>query len=74
MKNITEYIRGEYIRLCDLLKFTGMTGTGGEAKEMILEGEVKVDGEVCLQRTKKIRAGQVVEYNGISIEVKSASE
>ena len=53
-------ITGDFIRLDALLKFSGMTATGGEAKELILQGLVTVNGEICTQRGKKIRPGDGV--------------
>ena len=52
----------EYIQLNQLLKATGLVGTGGEAMIRIDEGEVKVNGAVESQRRKKIRVGDKVEY------------
>ena len=52
----------EYIRLDALLKVTGSVQTGGHAKLVIQDGEVRVNGEVCTQRGKKLRKGDVVEY------------
>lgn len=62
-------LRSEYIPLCDLLKYCGVTETGGMAKHLIAEGLVSVDGEVELRKTCKIRAGQVVTGDGFSIRV-----
>jgi ribosome-associated protein len=59
----------EYIQLCDLLKTMGLCATGGEAKVVISQGLVKVDGEVELRKRCKIPAGKVVEYNGESVKV-----
>ena len=53
-------ITTEYIKLQDLLKFAAIASTGGEAKLMVQEGEVTVNGEVCTQRGKKIRPGDDV--------------
>ena len=50
----------EYIKLEALLKLTGAVGTGGEAKLRIQEGQVLVNGEVCLQRGRKLRSGDRV--------------
>jgi len=61
MENVT--IKGEYIRLDDLLKHEGAVSTGGHAKVVIQNGEVKVNGEVCTMRGKKIRSGNSVEYD-----------
>lgn len=62
-------IKGEYIRLCDLLKFASLVGSGGEAKVLIENGEVLVDGEPCLMRGKKIRENQLVFALGETLEV-----
>ena len=57
-------ITTEFIKLQDLLKFASLVSTGGEAKIIIHEGEVKVNGEVCTMRGKKIRPGDIVELGG----------
>ena len=57
-------ITTEFIKLQDLLKFANLVSTGGEAKIIIQEGEVKVNGEVCTQRGKKIRSGDDVVLDG----------
>lgn len=62
MKEI--YISTEFIKLDQFLKYIGVAGTGGHSKEMIKEGEVKVNGEVTLERGKKIRNGDIVEIAG----------
>ncbi len=62
-------ISTEFIKLDALLKFAGLTGTGGEAKAAILEGEVKVNGEVCKMRGKKIRPGDTVSFAGQTLEI-----
>lgn len=54
------YIETEYIKLQDLLKFAAAVSTGGEAKILIQEGDVTVNGEVCTMRCKKIRPGDDV--------------
>ena len=53
-------ITTEYIKLQDLLKFAAAVSTGGEAKILIQEGDVTVNGEVCTMRGKKIRPGDDV--------------
>lgn len=53
-------IKTEYIKLDQLLKFAGVTESGGEAKEQILSGAVQVNGEICRMRGKKLRAGDRV--------------
>lgn len=65
-------ITTEFIKLQDLLKFASLVSTGGEAKIVILEEEVKVNGEVCTQRGKKIRPGDVVRFNGQELTVSYA--
>ena len=62
-------INTEYIKLDDLLKFAGILGSGGQAKAVIKDGLVKVDGAVCLMRGKKLRGGEIVEFDDIQIKV-----
>lgn len=62
-------IATEYIKLQDLLKFASLVSTGGEAKLAVTEGRVAVNGEVCLQRGKKIRPGDLVSYLGRELTV-----
>ncbi len=57
-------IQTEYIKLQDLLKFAGAVDTGGEAKVVIQEGRVKVNGEVCSMRGRKLYPGDVAELGG----------
>lgn len=64
-------ISTEYIKLDQLLKFAGITETGGEAKNVIANGAVLVNGLPCLQRGKKIRPGDVVTFGKINLEVLS---
>jgi ribosome-associated protein len=59
----------EYIELSDLLKVTGLCDSGGMAKTMIAEGRITVDGRPELRRRCKIRAGQVVAFEGRTIAV-----
>ena len=62
-------ITTEFIKLDQLLKFAGAVAIGSEAKEIILDGQVKVNGEVCTMRGKKIRSGDTVTVNGQDIIV-----
>lgn len=57
-------IHTEFIKLDALLKFANVVGTGGEAKIIIQEGQVSVNGEPCTMRGKKIRPGDRVELDG----------
>ena len=59
----------EFILLQSLMKVAGLCDTGGEAKNVIKDGQVKVDGAVETRRGKKIVSGQVVSYNGKTIKV-----
>ena len=69
MKTIQSKIVTEFIKLESLLKFEGLAETGGEAKERIQAGEVKVNGEVCTMRGKKLRPGDVVTLDDLRVEV-----
>ena len=55
-------ISGEFIRLDALLKFASVASTGGEAKILIQNGDVFVNGERCTMRGKKIRPGDMIRY------------
>ena len=57
-------ITTEYIKLQDFLKFCNAVESGGMAKNFILNEEVRVNGEVCTQRGKKLRPGDVVTFLG----------
>ncbi len=61
----TVSINTEFIRLDAFLKLCDLVQSGGHAKAVIQDGEVKVNGEICLQRGKKLRAGDEVEFNNI---------
>jgi len=67
-------IREEFIRLDSLLKFAVIAETGGEAKMMIQDGEVTVNREVCTQRGKKIRPGDIVRIQGRRLTVRQTAE
>ena len=63
-------LKSEYIRLDDLLKNAAVVATGGHAKIVIQNGEVKVNGEICTMRGKKLRSGDSVEYERVIYNVK----
>ncbi len=63
-------ISTEFIKLDSLLKFSGIAGTGGEAKEIILEKKVTVNGEICTARGKKLRSGDVVRVGDREVTVR----
>ena len=64
MEKATVQIRTEFIKLQDLLKFAGAVETGGDAKLIIQEGRVSVNGEVCTMRGKKMRSGARAVIDG----------
>lgn len=70
MENVDFELRGEYVALCDLLKIAGVVTSGGEGKTRVDAGGVMVDGKPESRRTAKIRAGQVVECDGVRIAVR----
>ena len=59
----------EYIKLDSMLKFAAVVGTGGEAKYVITEGMVTVNGEVCTMRGKKLYPGDKVSFADNDMEV-----
>lgn len=62
-------LRGEFIELDKLLKAMGLAESGGRARMLIAAGEVRVDGQVELRKTAKMRAGQVVSFGGQQVKV-----
>ena len=62
--SIPVVIGTEFIKLQDAMKFANIVYSGGEAKTLILEGDVKVNGEVCTMRGKKLYPGDKFEFNG----------
>ena len=67
----TSQINTEFIKLDSLLKFAGMVETGGEAKELIQAGQVKLNGEVCTMRGKKCVPGDEIELDGRTVAVRA---
>lgn len=60
-------IHTEYIKLDQLLKYANIAETGGHAKILIKNGQVKLNGEIMLQRGKKVKKGDIIElFNGES--------
>ena len=57
-------IHTEYIKLQDALKYANVVYSGGEAKQLILDEQVKVNGEVCTMRGKKLRPGDKFQFQG----------
>ncbi|WP_054743206.1 S4 domain-containing protein YaaA [Cellulosilyticum ruminicola] len=59
----------EFIKLDQLMKYASMVQTGGEAKMLIAQELVLVNGEICTQRGKKIRPGDEVQFDGETYKV-----
>lgn len=67
MQNIV--LREDYIKLGQALKAANLVGSGVEAKEVILDGMVRVNGQVEYQRGKKLYAGDIVTFEGETINI-----
>ncbi len=59
----------EYILMNQLLKFTGLAESGGEANQIILAGQVKLNGIVALEKRRKVKAGDVVFFEGQEVKI-----
>lgn len=68
-KKVKVKINTEYIKLDSLLKFAGLSETGGNAKEIIAEERIKFNGELCTMRGKKVRRGDRIQIDEISTEI-----
>ena len=62
----------DFIELNKLLKITQLASSGGEANQLITEGHIKVNGQVEMQKRKKLRNGDVVTFNGKEVKITSA--
>jgi len=62
-------LREEYIKLGQALKAAGLVESGAQSKDVILDGFVKVNGDVEFQRGKKLRAGDIVSFNDQQIKI-----
>lgn len=67
----TIYLREDYIKLGQALKAAGLVESGVDAKFVIQDGLVKVNGQVETQRGKKLAAGDVVEFDGEIITIEA---
>ena len=74
MEKLIIFIDTEFIKLQDLLKFAGLVETGGQAKILIQDGFVTVNGEICTMRGKKIRNGDRVTLDDDILEVRQSWE
>lgn len=69
MQAIVFELNSEYIELCNLLKIAGVADSGGHGKMMVADGLVKVDGQLELRKTAKIKANQRIEIGEQVIQV-----
>ena len=72
METVKISIKEEFIRLDSALKLAGLFFTGGQAKIMIQNGEVKVNGEICTMRGKKLRLGDTATVEDKSLIIENA--
>lgn len=68
-RQVTKKIDTDFIRLDAFLKMCDAVQTGGHAKIVIQEGEVRVNGEICTQRGKKLRSGDKAEFENVVYNV-----
>ena len=62
-------IKEDFIRLDSAMKLAGIVSTGGHAKTVIQNGEVKVNGEICLMRGEKLKSGDTAECDGFKFVI-----
>lgn len=72
--SLTLHAGEDYIELYKVLKVEGMTGDGAEAKRVIAEGMVLVNGEVETRKRKKLVAGDTVAFNGETVQILAPKE
>ncbi|MBQ2903404.1 MAG: RNA-binding S4 domain-containing protein [Clostridia bacterium] len=68
-RQVSKKINTDFIRLDAFLKMCDAVQTGGHAKIVIQEGEVRVNGEICTQRGKKLRSGDKAEFENVIYNV-----
>ena len=68
------HLKDEFIKLGQALKLAGLVGSGVDAKFVIQDGLVKVNGEVDTRRGRKVYGGDVISYNGQDVKVLSRNE
>ena len=69
MEFIQIQLKGEWVRLCDVLKLAGIADSGARGKHLVAEGQVTVNGRPESRKTAKIRAGQTVQCHGVQVIV-----
>ena len=72
LKTLEIQLRGEFVRLCDLLKLGGLAASGGQGKLLVASGKVTVDGQPESRKTARIRAGQVVDCGDVRLFVQAS--
>ena len=72
--NVIAELESEFVELYKILKFEGLTESGGMAKQLIAEGQVSVNGQIETRKRKKIYAGDKIEFSGQSIAVESKTD
>ena len=65
------FIRDEFIKLGQALKFAGLVGSGTDAKFVIQDGMVKLNGEVVYERGKKCYNGDIIDFEGEKVVIKN---
>ena len=69
MQTIDFELDRDFVVLNQLLKLAGLCDSGGAGKQLVASGAVRVDGEVELRKTAKLRAGQVVTLDDVAIRI-----
>ena len=69
MQTIDFELDRDFVELNQLLKLAGLCDSGGAGKQLVASGAVRVDGEVELRKTAKLRAGQVVTLDDVAIRI-----
>ena len=72
MEHIDFTLTAEFIELNQLLKLAGLCASGGAGKMLVANGNVRVDGQIELRKTCKIRAGQIVNFDNTEISVNAS--
>lgn len=73
MPRIDFDLEGDYVELNQLLKLAGLVDSGGAGKQLVASGAVRVDGQVELRKTCKVRAGQVVSVADVQVRVRDGA-
>jgi len=72
MQRLHFELTADYIELNNLLKIMGLCDSGGAGKMLVAQGNVRVDGQLELRKTCKIRAGQIVRIGDVQIDVQAS--